>query len=63
MGEDDQFRDQNEKVRKQMEVFEAVRTVLAVRNYKETSVPPQLFVASSRRDGYPKGMILSCSGK
>lgn len=26
----------------QMEVFEAVRTVLSVRNYKETPVPPDL---------------------
>ena len=25
-----------------MEVFEAVRTVLSVRNYKETPVPPDL---------------------
>ena len=32
----------DQKGRKQMEVFEAVRTALAIRNYKETPVPPEV---------------------
>jgi len=35
----------------QMEVFEAVRTVLSVRNYKETPVPPDLVRGLSKPDG------------
>jgi hypothetical protein len=39
-----------------MEVFEAVRTALAIRNYKETPVPPEL-VNRIRHAGPPLGLV------